>query len=173
MAPRRPQPVAQAVTASDPSPHPTALRVKERLSERGLEVEVRTLDESTRSAAEAAAAVGCEPGQIVKSLVFVAEGRPIVCLCAGDRRVEVARLAPGARSATPDEVRAATGFAIGGVPPLGHDSPLDTVVDASLRRFDTVWAAAGTPRSVFSAPTEALITAIEDAEVREVTEAAT
>ena len=157
-----------SVTGSEEAPHPTALRVQERLRERGLEIEVRTLSASTRSAAEAAAAVDCSEGQIVKSLVFTADGRQMICLCAGDRRVDPTRLAPAARQATADEVRDATGFAIGGVPPLGHDRPLKTIVDASLRRFDTVWAAAGTPRSVFEVRTDDLIAAIEDAEVREV-----
>jgi len=150
------------------TPHPTALRVEQRLRARGLEVEVRTLDDSTRSAADAARAIGCEQGQIVKSLVFVAAERPIVCLCAGDRRVDPDRLAAGARAASADEVRDATGFSIGGVPPLRHDRPRDTVIDASLRRFETVWAAAGTPRSVFSVRTDDLIAAIENAEVRDV-----
>ena len=158
------------MTGSEEVPHPTALRVQERLRERGLEIEVRTLSASTRSAAEAAAAVGCGEGQIVKSLVFTADGRQMICLCAGDRRVDPTRLAPAAQPATADEVRDATGFAIGGVPPLGHDRPLKTIVDASLRRFETVWAAAGTPRSVFKARTDDLIAAIEDAEVRDVAE---
>jgi prolyl-tRNA editing enzyme YbaK/EbsC (Cys-tRNA(Pro) deacylase) len=157
------------VTASEET-HPTALRIQERLRERGLEIEVRTLGDSTRSAAEAAAAVGCGEGQIVKSLVFTADGEQMICLCAGDRRVDPTRLAPGARPATPDEVRDATGFAIGGVPPLGHDRPLKTIVDASIRRFDRVWAAAGTPRSVFEVRIDDLIAAIEDAEVRDVAE---
>jgi prolyl-tRNA editing enzyme YbaK/EbsC (Cys-tRNA(Pro) deacylase) len=129
---------------------------------------VRTLDESTRSAADAAAAIGCDEGQIVKSLVFMDGERPIVCLCAGDRRVDPDRLAAGSRPASADEVRDATGFSIGGVPPLGHDRPLDTVVDASLRRYETVWAAAGTPRSVFPVRADELIAAIGDAEVREI-----
>jgi prolyl-tRNA editing enzyme YbaK/EbsC (Cys-tRNA(Pro) deacylase) len=139
--------------------------VQERLRVRGLEVEVRTLDESTRSAAEAAAAIGCEEGQIVKSLVFMTDDGPLVCLCAGDRRVDPARLPPGARTASPDEVREATGFAIGGVPPLGHERELVTIVDASLRRFERVWAAAGTPRSVFEVGTEELIAVLAGAEV--------
>lgn len=151
--------------AISPEIHPTARRVRELLAGAGLEVEVLTLDESTRSAAEAAAAIGCELGQIVKSLVFTTAQGPLVCLCAGDRRVEVALLPPGARQASADEVRAATGYAIGGVPPLGYPEPLPTLVDVSLRRFETVWAAAGTPRSVFGVATEALIAAIPDAEV--------
>jgi prolyl-tRNA editing enzyme YbaK/EbsC (Cys-tRNA(Pro) deacylase) len=156
------------VAGTEGVPHPTALRVQDRLREQGLEIEVRTLAASARSAAEAAEAVGCGEGQIVKSLVFTVGGGQMICLCAGDRRVDPKRLGPGARPATADEVRDATGFAIGGVPPLGHDRPLKTIVDASLRRFDTVWAAAGTPRSVFEVRTDDLIAAIEDAEVRDV-----
>jgi len=138
--------------------HPTAARVQERLQERGLEVDVQVLPGSTRTAAEAAAAVGCEVGQIVKSLVFVRGDEPVMVLCAGDRRVAADRL--GLRSASADEARQATGFAIGGVPPLGHDRELPTIVDESLRRFATVWAAAGTPHAVFEVETEALIAAL-------------
>jgi prolyl-tRNA editing enzyme YbaK/EbsC (Cys-tRNA(Pro) deacylase) len=156
----------RSVSTSDEAPHPTALRVQRLLRDRGLDVEVRTLADSTRSAADAAAAIGCELGQIVKSLVFVAGEEPLVCLCAGDRRVASERLAPDVRPATPEEVRAATGFAIGGVPPLGHERELRTVVDSSLRRFELVWAAAGTPRSVFAIGVEELIAAV-GGEVRE------
>ena len=148
--------------------HPTAAKVQERLRERGLDVEVRELADSTRTAAEAAAAVGADVGQIVKSLVFRAGGgEPFLVLCAGDRRVDTSRL-DGARAANADEVRAATGFAIGGVPPLGHDRALRTIVDESLRRFDTVWCAAGTPHAVFPVSTDALIAAIEEPDVRPV-----
>ena len=104
---------------------------------------------STRTAAEAAAAVGVEVGQIVKSLVFVDPEGPLLCLCAGDRRVDTTKLGADVRQANGDEVRDATGFAIGGVPPIGHDRPVRTVVDESLRRFPTVWCAAGTPNAVF------------------------
>ncbi len=148
--------------------HPTAQRVQDRLGELGLDVEVRELSDSTRTAAEAAAAVGVEVGQIVKSLVFVDGAGPLLCLCAGDRRVDPARLGADVRQARGDEVREATGFSIGGVPPVGHDRPLRTVVDVSLRRFETVWCAGGTPHAVFPVATEALIEAIRDAEVREV-----
>ena len=146
--------------------HPTAARVQERLRERGLDIEVRVLPDSTRTAAEAAAAVGCEVGQIVKSLVFVRDETPVMVLCAGDRRVGAERL--GLRAASADEARAATGFAIGGVPPLGHDRELETLVDGSLRRFETVWCAAGTPHAVFEVATEALIGAIPGASVTDV-----
>jgi prolyl-tRNA editing enzyme YbaK/EbsC (Cys-tRNA(Pro) deacylase) len=149
--------------------HPTALKVAGRLRAAGLDVEVQELDASTRTAEEAAAAAGCELGQIVKSLVFADAGGPVLVLCAGDRRVDTALVGDGVRRATPDEVRAATGFAIGGVPPLGHEQPVRTVVDASLRRFATVWCAAGTPRAVFQVETERLIAAIPQADVRDVT----
>ena len=126
--------------------------------------------ESSRTAEEAAATAGCELGQIVKSLVFVDGSGPVLVLCAGDRRVDASGL--GLRRAKPDVVREATGFAIGGVPPLGHPAPIRTLVDASLRRFETVWCAAGTPNAVFEVPTSDLIAAIPEAEVRKVTEPA-
>jgi prolyl-tRNA editing enzyme YbaK/EbsC (Cys-tRNA(Pro) deacylase) len=143
--------------------HPTAAKVQQRLHDAGLEVAVQVMPDSARTAAEAAQAIGCEVGQIVKSLVFLRDGEPVLVLCAGDRQVDAKRLALGRANA--DEVRAATGFAIGGIPPLGHDSQLETIVDASLKRFDTVWAAAGTPHAVFEVSTAALIEAIPDATV--------
>ena len=148
--------------------HPTAQRLKERLKELGLEIEVRELEASTRTAAEAAAAVGANLGQIVKSLVFVDDDRPLLCLCAGDRRVDTSKLGPNVRQARGDQVRDATGFAIGGVPPLGHDRPIRTLVDSSLSRFETVWCAAGTPNTVFAVATRQLIAAIPDGELRDV-----
>ena len=104
----------------------------------------------------------------MKSLVFVDGDGPVLVLCAGDRRRRRRAARAGRRQARADEVREATGFAIGGVPPLGHDRPLRTVVDPSLRRFATVWCAAGTPRAVFEIDTERLIAAIPGAEVRDV-----
>jgi prolyl-tRNA editing enzyme YbaK/EbsC (Cys-tRNA(Pro) deacylase) len=151
--------------------HPTALKLQERLHERGLDVQVQVLPDSTRTAVEAATACGCELGQIVKSLVFVVGDEPTMVLCAGDRRVDTASLGPGARPATADEARAATGFSIGGVPPLGHDEGnLPTLVDVSLRRFERVWCAAGTPNAVFEVGLVALLAALPDAEVRELAE---
>ncbi len=146
--------------------HPTAVRLSERLRAWGLDVEVRMLSASTRTAGEAADAVGCEVGQIVKSLVFVRDELPLMVLCAGDRRVDAKRL--GLIPASAEQARAATGFAIGGIPPLGHDSELETLVDVSLRRFQTVWCAAGTPHAVFEVGTEELIGAIESATVLDV-----
>ncbi len=146
--------------------HPTAERFRQRLLARGLDIEVRMLSDSARTAAEAAAAVGSEVGQIVKSLVFIRDQMPVMVLCAGDRRVDSKRLGLGPASA--DQARAATGFSIGGIPPLGHDRDLETLVDVSLRRFATVWCAAGTPHAVFEVSTEALIGAIPKATVVEV-----
>jgi prolyl-tRNA editing enzyme YbaK/EbsC (Cys-tRNA(Pro) deacylase) len=148
--------------------HPTAEMFQERARALGLDIEVRELSESTRTAQEAADAVGVEVGQIVKSLVFADAEGPILCLCAGDRRVDTAKLGRDVRQASGREVRDAAGFAIGGVPPLGHDEPMRTVIDASPRRFDTVWCAGGTPNAVFPVATQALIGAIPGADVREI-----
>jgi prolyl-tRNA editing enzyme YbaK/EbsC (Cys-tRNA(Pro) deacylase) len=146
--------------------HPTAVKLSERLSDQGLEVTVTMASASTRTAGQAAQALGCEVGQIVKSLVFLRDDEPVMVLCAGDRLVATARL--GLQPASADQARAATGFAIGGIPPLGHDRALATVVDESLRRFATVWCAAGTPQAVFEVTVEALLEAIPDASVQDV-----
>jgi prolyl-tRNA editing enzyme YbaK/EbsC (Cys-tRNA(Pro) deacylase) len=144
--------------------HPTAARFAARAAARGLALEIVELPESTRTATEAAASRGCETGQIVKSLVFVVDGEPTMILCAGDRRVEHVDGHP----ATAQEARAATGYAIGGIPPLGHDRELPTSFDESLRRFDTVWCAAGTPHSVFEVAVVDLLAALPDASVQRV-----
>jgi prolyl-tRNA editing enzyme YbaK/EbsC (Cys-tRNA(Pro) deacylase) len=149
--------------------HATAQRLQARLHDLGLDVEIQELSDSTRTAQEAADAVGAELGQIVKSLVFADGEGALLCLCAGDRRVDTAKLGGGVRQAKPDQVREWTGFAVGGVPPLGHDRPVRTVVDESLRRFDTLWCAGGTPHAVFPVETAKLIAAVPDADVRDVT----
>jgi prolyl-tRNA editing enzyme YbaK/EbsC (Cys-tRNA(Pro) deacylase) len=118
----------------------------------GVEHDVTHYPESTRTAADAASAIGCDVGAIVKSLVFVVNDVPVLALTSGANRVDLERLgalfdAPKARQATADEVRDATGFAIGGTPPFGAQLP--TVLDEDLLQYDTVWAAAGTPDSVF------------------------
>jgi len=141
--------------------HASAAKVRDRLVARGLEVKVRELPDSTRTAAEAAAACGCELGQIVKSLVFVLDGAPTIVLCAGDHRVS----ALDGRSASAAEAREATGFAIGGIPPLGHDAELPTIVDESLRRFSSVWCAAGTPHAVFETTVDSLLAALPGARI--------
>ena len=120
----------------------------------GLEPEVRRFPEGTKTAEDAARAIGCDVAQIVKSLVFMADDRPVLALTSGRNRVDTDALAglvgAGAvRRASPDEAREATGFAVGGTPPFGHVERIRTFIDADLLGFAEVWAAAGTPDSVF------------------------
>lgn len=135
---------------------PTSVeRVRAALAQRGLPVEILEFPESTRTAQDAAKAVGTSVGQIVKSLVFVAGGRPILVLASGRNRVDarkVARLAGTARveKATAEIARAATGFSIGGVPPVGHLTVLPVYLDETLLAHPVVYAAAGTPHAVFA-----------------------
>ncbi|MCC7363235.1 MAG: YbaK/EbsC family protein [Dehalococcoidia bacterium] len=142
-------------------------RVRAALEALGLPAAITSYDGSTHTAADAAAPVGCEPGQIVKSLFFVAEGRPTLALVAGDRQVDTAKLAEivgvgrkKLKMGTPEEVIAQTGFPVGGVPPVGLARAADVVVDESLRRFRVVWASAGTDTTVFEADTLALVQAV-------------
>jgi Cys-tRNA(Pro) deacylase len=135
--------------------HPNVARVADAARAAGVEISVERFPEGTRTAADAARAVGCEVGQIVKSLVFMADDRPIVALVSGANRVDLARLARAtgaaeARRADGDEARAATGFAIGGVPPFGHAAQVSVLVDRDLLAYDRVWAAAGLPDAVFA-----------------------
>ncbi|HEU4849301.1 MAG TPA: YbaK/EbsC family protein [Terrimesophilobacter sp.] len=127
----------------------------------GFPVVVRTMDQSTHTATEAAAAVGCEVGAIVKSLLFLADGAPLLVLASGPNRVDTEILGRllGARVAMSDArgVKAATGYSIGGVPPFGHPEPLRTVIDADLLRYEVVWAAAGSATAVFSIEPDTLI----------------
>lgn len=138
-----------------------AQRVADALAAAGIAVEVQEFAESTRTAEEAAAAVGATVGQIVKSLVFLAGGQPILALVSGANRADSAKLAAAAgapiKRADADTVRTATGYAIGGVPPLGHATNLPTYFDRDLLQYPVVWAAAGTPNAVFRiAPGELL-----------------
>jgi len=137
-------------------------RVRAALEAAGLNTQVMMLAESTRTAQLAAEALGTPLGSIVKSLVFLADGEPILVLVAGDRRADPVRLKAltGARRvmiADAERVRQETGFSIGGVPPLGHSRPLPTWIDASLERFDTLYAAAGHPSAVFPISFETLV----------------
>lgn len=134
--------------------HPNATRVTDAARDLGLSIEVTEFPEGTRTAEEAAAAVGVAPGQIVKSLVFAVDGEVVVALVSGSNRLDeraLAAAAGGARCERVDAavVREATGFPIGGVPPFGHAERLRTFVDRDLLDHDVVWAAAGTPRDVF------------------------
>ena len=139
-------------------------RVRAALEELGMPARVMEFEASTATAAEAAAAVGCEPGQIVKSLVFLAAGRPTLVLVAGDRQADTAKLAElvgvgrkRLKMGSPEEVLELTGFPVGGVAPVGSANPCDVVVDESLRRFDCVWASAGARNAVFAASTAELV----------------
>jgi prolyl-tRNA editing enzyme YbaK/EbsC (Cys-tRNA(Pro) deacylase) len=138
---------------------PSVDRVRQALAAAGFQTEVRHFPDSTRTAAEAAAAVGVQVGQIVKSLVFVAEDRPLLALVSGSNRLDDRRLSrlvgEPVRKADADAVRLHTGYAIGGVPPAGFPQPIPTYIDRDLLVYDIVWAAAGTPHHVFAiAPTD-------------------
>jgi prolyl-tRNA editing enzyme YbaK/EbsC (Cys-tRNA(Pro) deacylase) len=118
----------------------------------GIEVRPQRLNDSTRTVKDAAAAVGCDESEIAKSIVFVADGDPVLCVASGRHRIDTEKLADlldvaEVRQAKADEVRAATGFAIGGVPPFGHDLPV--LFDRELLNHERVWAAAGDPHSLF------------------------
>lgn len=144
---------------------PSALRVHDAARAAGLDIAIRIMTEPTRTADEAAVACGTTPAQIVKSLVFEGKesGKPLLLLVSGKNRVDEkavgARL--GEKLARPDaqRVREITGFAIGGIPPLGHATPLAAYIDPDLLAFETVWAAAGTPNSIFEVSPERLAAA--------------
>jgi prolyl-tRNA editing enzyme YbaK/EbsC (Cys-tRNA(Pro) deacylase) len=127
-------------------------RLAERARELGLEIRVQRLQASTRTVRDAAEAVGCQEAEIAKSIVFVADGEPVLCVASGRHRIDTDKLVDvldvaEVRQAAADEVRAATGYAIGGVPPFGHDLPV--LFDESLMEHERVWAAAGDPNSLF------------------------
>lgn len=127
-------------------------RLAECARDLGLKVSVQRLGSSTRTVKDAAVAVGCQEAEIAKAIVFVADGDPIVCVASGRHRIDTDKLADvldvaEVRQAAADEVRAATGFAVGGVPPFGHDLPV--LFDESLMEHEHVWAAAGDPHSLF------------------------
>ena len=131
----------------------SARRVAAALAAAGVQTRVRQLDASTATAVDAAAAVGTSVERIVKSLVFAAGDEPLVVLASGTNRVDPGKLrallGQPVKRADADLVRAATGYAIGGVPPVGHTRPLPVYVDRDLLQYDEVWAAAGTPNAVF------------------------
>jgi prolyl-tRNA editing enzyme YbaK/EbsC (Cys-tRNA(Pro) deacylase) len=127
-------------------------RLAECARDLGLEMRVQRLAASTRTVKDAAQAVGCDEAEIAKSIVFVADGDPVVCVASGRHRIDTGKLADvldvaEVRQAAADEVRAATGFAVGGVPPFGHDLPV--LFDEALLEHERVWAAAGDPNSLF------------------------
>ena len=127
-------------------------KVKAAALELGLELELKTLEESTATVAEAASALGVEPGQIAKSIVFVMDGEPVVVVASGRHRIDRDKVCEAldcaeGRQASADEVRAATGFPIGGVPPIGHGLPV--VFDTALLDYDVVYAAGGDGNTLF------------------------
>lgn len=138
-----------------PDLSPSAKKVQAALTERGFTCRVIEFVESTRTAQEAADRVGCALGQIVKSLIFrgLSSGKPILVLTSGANRVDERRISAYAGEeigrADAEFVRMVTGFAIGGVPPIGHLQPMETYLDEDLLQYPTVWAAAGTPNAVF------------------------
>jgi Cys-tRNA(Pro) deacylase len=143
--------------------HSSSVKVVEAAKELGLRIEVVEFDQTTRTAADAASAIGCEVAQIVKSLVFLVAGKPVLALMAGNNRLDTRKLAAQfevsrkkVKRADADLVKSATGFSIGGVPPLGHIAELPIYMDEDLSQFKVVWAAAGTSNAVFAIEPHAL-----------------
>ena len=136
-------------------------RVKEAAKSLGLvDVDVRTLDRPTRTVQEAARAVGCEEAEIAKSLVFIGDGDPLLVVASGAHRVDLDLIAlefdvAEVRQASPDEVRAATGYPVGGVPPFGHSVPL--IIDEHLLQFETIYAAGGDGNTLFAIAPQRLV----------------
>ena len=141
----------------------SAKKVQQALDARGLRLQVVELPASTRTAVEAAQAVGCEVSQIIKSLVFKTKRseRPILVIASGSNRVNEKRIealiGEPLGKADADFVREQTGFVIGGVPPVGHSQPIETFIDEDLLQLDELWAAAGTPHAVFRLSSEELL----------------
>lgn len=136
---------------------PSAQKVADAAATLGLTIDIVTFEQPTRTAEQAAEAIGCAVGQIVKSLVFVVGGKPVMALVSGSNQLETRKLAglfgvgrKQVERADADTVREATGYAIGGVPPFGHATTMPVYVDEDLTRYDVIWAAAGTPNAVFA-----------------------
>src|SRR5688500_20289904 len=140
----------------------SAQKIQDQLKSLGFDYSVIEHAESTRTAQEAADRAGCELGQIVKSLIFKGKdsGKPILVLTSGANRVDEKRISEYAGEAIgradADFVRAVTGFAIGGVPPVGHPQKMETYLDEDFLQYETIWAAAGNPNAIFELSTEAL-----------------
>lgn len=141
-------------TDADRAEHANVARVRAAAAALGLAIDVRRFPEGTRTAQDAATAIGCPVGAIVKSLIFTVDGEVVLALVSGANQLDEAKLAAAAggstcRRASADEVRAATGFPIGGVPPIGLATPVREFLDDALLAHDIVWAAAGTWHDVF------------------------
>jgi prolyl-tRNA editing enzyme YbaK/EbsC (Cys-tRNA(Pro) deacylase) len=143
---------------------PTAQKVQDALRALGFDCTVIEFQETTRTAQDAADRIGCTLGQIVKSLIFTGQqtGKPVLVLTSGLNRVDEKRIAEYAGEpigrANPDFVRTVTGYAIGGIPPLGHARQIETYLDEDLLQYATIWSAAGTPNAVFELPAASLQT---------------
>jgi prolyl-tRNA editing enzyme YbaK/EbsC (Cys-tRNA(Pro) deacylase) len=141
---------------------PSAQKIQDLLNSLGYNLTVIEHADSTRTAQEAAERAGCELGQIVKSMIFMGQqsGKPILVLTSGANRVDEKRISEYAGESIgrpqADFVRSVTGFAIGGVPPIGHIQKMETYIDEDFLPYENVWAAAGTPNAIFELPTEAL-----------------
>ncbi len=157
-----------------PAQHPAALRIAQLLREAGIDTHVVEFEQPTRTSVEAAAAIGCSVAEIAKSIVLRGKtsGQAVIVVASGDNRVSeikvAAKLGEPLARADADFVRSATGYAIGGVAPIGHSRPVKLLLDEDLQRFETVWAAAGTPFSVFSLKPDELrsLTGADWADVR-------
>ena len=145
-----------------PAQHPSALRIAQLLRDAGIEANVVEFEQPTRTSADAAAAIGCSVAEIAKSVVFrgKASGQAIVVVASGTNRVSEEKVAAmvgeALARADADFVRTATGYVIGGVAPIGHARPVKLLLDADLRQFAKVWAAGGTPHTVFPLTPEEL-----------------
>lgn len=158
-----------------PAQHPTALRIAQLLRDAGIDTQVVEFEQPTRTSAEAATAIGCSVAEIAKSIVFrgTESGRAVIVVASGDNRVSEVKVAAQVNEALTradaDFVRTATGYAIGGVAPFGHCRPVKLLLDEDLQRFDTIWAAAGTPFSVFPLTPAQLrsLTGVDWADIRQ------
>ena len=146
--------------------HPSAQKVANSARELNLSIEIVEFEQTTRSAQEAADAIGCTVAQIVKSLLFTVNEQPIMALVSGVNQLDERKLAQlcdvgrkKVKRANADTVKDHTGFSIGGVPPFGHANPLPVYVDEDLLQFEVIWAAAGTPFAVFAIAPDALVNA--------------
>ena len=141
---------------------PGAKKFQDALTALGAKGEVVELPASTRTSAEAASAIGCSIGQIAKSIIFraVSTGRPVMVIASGINRVNEEKIqsliGEAVKKADPDFVRQATGFAVGGVPPVGHPQRMETYLDEDFLQYEAIWAAAGNPNAIFELPTKVL-----------------
>jgi len=155
-----------------PARHPTALRTSQLLRDAGIDTRAVEFDQPTRTSAEAAAAIGCTVAEIAKSIVFRGKesGQAVVVVASGDNRVSETKVAEKVGEplawAAGDFVRSATGYAIGGVAPIGYSKPVKLLLDQDLRRFETVWAAGGTPFAVFPIRPDSVLSTWPGARIR-------